>query len=313
MVYFFFILGFVVLILGAKWLVDGAGSLGVRLGLPQIVIGLTIVALGTSLPELIINVFASAKGNTDLAIGNVVGSNIINTLLIVGIAAMIYPIKVSTSTVKRSLPFNLFVTLILLLLANDFLFDRPNIIHRYDGFILLALLAFFLYISFFKSHSEEGEQVEGIQKLSLLKSIIFILFGMLGLYFGGKWIVDGTDVVARDLGISQSVIGLTLVASATSLPELVTSIIASMQKNSAIAIGNAIGSNIFNILLVLGVSALIKPIPYASSMNLQIGLLLLGSFLVLLFIKAGKTKRTITRWEGILLALGYVAFLYISF
>ncbi len=312
MTYIFFALGFIVLIMGAKWLVDGAGSIGLRFGLPQIIIGLTIVALGTSLPELVINVFASTEGNTDLAIGNVIGSNIINTLLIVGIAAFIFPIKVDKATINRDLPFNFVITLLLLLLANDLMFGRNNSINRFDGIILLALLAYFLYLTFFKSSAQGGDDSVSIKQLTLFRSVAFIALGMLGLYFGGKWIVEGAEQVATDLGISQSVIGLTLIASATSLPELVTSIIASLKKNSAIAIGNAIGSNIFNILLVLGVSALIKPIPYDSKMNMQVGLLLIGSLLLLLFIKSGKTKRTITRWEGLLMMFGYAAFLYYS-
>lgn len=310
--YIFFILGFAILILGAKWLVDGAASIGKRFGLSQLLIGLTLVALGTSLPELVINVFASIDGNTDLAIGNVLGSNIMNTLLIIGAAAFIYPISVSKQTINKDLIFNLGVIILLFVLANDYLFERPDRINRLDGFILLGFIGYFLYLSFFKSDKAEIITEEDIKTLGLWPSIGFILLGMSGLFFGGKWIVAGAEQVAGDLGFSQSLIGMTLVAAATSLPELVTSVIASFKKNSSIAIGNAIGSNIFNILLVLGLSAVIQPIPFDPGVNIQLGILGSSALLLFLFIKTGKTKRTISRWEGGLLVLGYIAFLYYS-
>lgn len=310
--YILFILGFAILILGAKWLVDGAASIGKRFGLSQLLIGLTLVAVGTSLPELVINVFASIEGNTDLAIGNVLGSNIMNSLLIIGAAALIYPIHVSRQTINKDLIFNLGVVLLLFVLANDRFFERPDVINRLDGFILLGLLCYFLYLSFFKSAKGEIEPEDEIKPIGLWASIGFILLGMTGLFFGGKWIVAGAEQVAGDLGFSQSLIGMTLVAAATSLPELVTSVIASFRKNSAIAIGNAIGSNIFNVLLVLGLSAVIHPIPFDPGVNMELGILGSSGLLLFLFIRTGKTKRTISRWEGGLLVMGYIAFLYYS-
>ncbi len=312
--YILFILGFVLLIIGAKFLIDGASSIGLRLGLSQLVIGLTIVALGTSLPELIINIFASINGKTDLAVGNVVGSNITNTLLIIGVAAIIFPIKVREIINKRDIWFNLFAGIMVLLLANDFIFGRSeNIINQFDGFILLGIFIYFLYLSFFKvKHEKEPTQEQKIKSYSLIISIVLIFAGGAGLFVGGKWIISGVSQLSADLGVSESVLGLTLIAGATSLPELVTTIVAALQKNTDIAIGNAIGSNIFNIFLVLGVSAVIKPIDYNLSLNIQIGFLVFFSLLLMLFIQTGKAKRTISRKEGVFLIVGYFCFLYYS-
>ena len=312
--YILFFLGFVVLIVGAKLLIDGASSIGLRLGLSQLVIGLTIVALGTSLPELIINIFASINGKTGLAVGNVVGSNITNTLLIIGVAAIIFPIKVREIINKRDIWFNLFAGIMVLLLANDFIFGRSeNIINQFDGFILLGIFIYFLYLSFFKiEHEKEPSSEQKIKSYSLIKSILLIIAGGAGLVVGGNWIISGVSQLSADLGVSESVLGLTLIAGATSLPELVTTIVAALQKNTDIAIGNAIGSNIFNIFLVLGISAVIKPIDYNLSLNMQIGFLVFFSLLLMLFIQTGKAKRTISRKEGVFLIFGYFCFLYYS-
>jgi cation:H+ antiporter len=311
--YILFFTGFVILILGANWLITGASSVGLRFGLSQIVIGLTIVALGTSLPELVINVFASIRGSTDLAMGNVIGSNITNTLLVIGVAAVIFPIKVQQIINKRDIWFNLMASIMVLLLANDFIFGRKhNIINQIDGLILIAIMVYYLYLSFFKDKQKTDESGEEIKILSLNKSIVFIVLGGAGLFMGGKWIISGVSQLSADLGASESALGLTLIAGATSLPELVTTIIAARKKNTDIAFGNAIGSNIFNIFLVLGCSALIKPIDFDLALNVQIGMLVLFSFLLMLFIHTGKEKTTISRREGILLIFGYFCFLYYS-
>lgn len=310
--YVLFVLGFIILILGAKFLVDGASSLGVRAGLSQLLIGLTIVALGTSLPELVINIFASIQGSSQLAIGNVLGSNIMNTLLIVGVAAIIYPIKVESSVCKRDSWINLLAILLVALLANDFVFGKSkNVLDRIDGIILLIFFVIMLYFLFSKQTVNNTDVYE-TKGFSYLKSVIYILFGILGLFFGGRWIVDGATVISTNLGVSESKIGLTLVAVATSLPELVTSIVAAFKKNTAIAIGNALGSNIFNIFLVLGTSAVIYPIKFDSSLNFEILILIGASLFLMLVIRIGKTSRTITRLEGILLATGYFVFLFLT-
>ncbi len=308
--YLLFAAGFVILTLGARYLVDGASSIGIKAGLSQILVGLTIVALGTSLPELIINVFASVQGSTGLAIGNVLGSNIMNTLLIIGVAALIYPIKVSREAFERDSIVNLIAILILLALANDVAFGRGNnTVSRIDGIILLTLFIAFLYILFSKSSKKrEDDKSENVMNHGLGLSLLMIAGGVTGLYFGGKWIVEGAITIANNMGVSESTIGLTLIAMATSLPELVTSIIAAMKKNTDIAIGNALGSNIFNIFLVLGTSAVITPIHFDVNLNFELAILILASLFVIAVMKLGKTSQTITKTEGALLTALYIAF-----
>ncbi len=312
MIYFLFFLGFVILILGAKFLVDGAASIGKKIGLSQLVIGLTIVALGTSLPEFIINLFASLDGNTGLAIGNVLGSNIMNTLLIIGIAASIYPIKMATRKCRTDVLFSLMAAIILLVLANDTFFGKAeNLIDRTDGFILLGFLFAFLYYTFFVEKKEETEEV-GIKEYHILLSLLFIIGGGLGLFFGGRWIVSGAIKIAGDFGVSDTFVGLTIIAVATSLPELVTSVIAALKKNTALAIGNAVGSNVFNVFLVLGSSSIIINIPFDTSLNLELGILIASGLLVILFIRKdfGGQKMAVSRIEGGLLILAYLCYFF---
>ncbi len=310
--YLSFFSGFALLIAGAQMLVNGASSIGIKLKVSQMIMGLTIVALGTSLPELIVNIFAGIKGNTDLAIGNILGSNITNTLLVVGVAAIIIPIHFQKKTLKRDIPFSLFAPVLLFMLANDFIFGRPNIISRSDGVVLLIFLGFFLYFTFFKQGDQNPAEQEDLKQYSLWLSVLFIVLGGTGLYFGGEWIVDGAVKIATSMGISETAMGLTLVAGATSLPELATSVIAARKNNADMALGNAVGSNILNIFLVLGVTALIKPIPYAPKLNIELGLVLVSGLLLLAFAKLGKTKNTLNRAEGILLVMIYVAFIYFT-
>ncbi len=309
--YLLFIAGFVILIQGAKWLVDGAASIGRKKGLSQIVIGLTIVAFGTSLPELVINIFASLEGSTDLAIGNVLGSNLINTLFIIGVTALIYPIKMNGPKYRTDVLFNLFAIIILAIVANDTIFGKQdNLISVADGIVLLIILAAFLYFSF-KGGSLESGAVDVIKIFPNFKSLGLVLIGTAGLYFGGKWIVGGVDGIGADFGLSQTVIGLTLVAIATSLPELVTSIIAARKKNTDLAIGNAVGSNVFNILLVLGTSAIVKPISFQPKLNIELGLLFLSALTIMVFVQLniGGSKRSISRAEGLILVILYICYL----
>lgn len=297
-------------------MIDGASSIGRKFGLPQLLIGLTIVALGTSLPELVINVFASIEGSTDLAIGNVLGSNIINTLLIIGVAASIYPISMAGKKSSMDVWFSLIITLVLYVIANyTFKKDGEPFISRYDGIIFIALLVGFLFYTFKKGGALKVEsEASETNEMKTSWSIGFIILGIAGLFFGGKWIVSGANQISTDLGLSQSVVGLTIVAAATSLPELVTSILAALKKNSDLAVGNAIGSNLFNILMVLGVSALIEPIAYDPVLNIEIYILLFATLLVLLFIKIdlGKTRKAISKLEGIILIVVYMLFLIYS-
>ncbi|MCF6170961.1 MAG: calcium/sodium antiporter [Bacteroidales bacterium] len=308
MVYFLFVLGFILLILGAKFLVDGAASIGKKSGLSQLVIGLTVVALGTSLPELVINVFASIDGNTGLAIGNVLGSNIMNTLLIIGIAAIIYPIKMAGRKCRTDVLFNLLAIFVLLILANDRFFGKPeNQINQTDGLILIAFLAAFLYYTFFVEKKAQPKE-NRVKEYSLALSLIYLAGGGLGLFFGGKWIVSGASQIAGDIGVGNTFIGLTIIAVSTSLPELVTSVIAALKKNTDLALGNAVGSNIFNIFLVLGSSSLIAPIPFHVDLNVELGILIGAGLLLILFIRMdfGRQKMAVSRIEGVLLILAYL-------
>ncbi|MBN2614227.1 MAG: calcium/sodium antiporter [Bacteroidales bacterium] len=307
-----FVSGFVLLIAGAHALVNGASSIGTRLKISQMIMGLTVVALGTSLPELIVNIFASFAGNSDLAIGNVLGSNITNTLLVVGTAAVIMPVSMSRQTLKRDIPFSLFVLVILFLLANDSIFGRPDSINRMDGLILLLLMGVFMYILFTNKKEDDLLKDIEVKMLSVPISILYIVGGSISLYYGGKWVVDGALVVAKGMGISETAMGLTLVSGATSLPEWVTSILAARKKNADMALGNAIGSNILNVLLVLGVTALIRPVTYSANLNIEVGLVFLSGLMLLLFAYTGKIKNQLNRLEGVLLILLYIAFIYFS-
>lgn len=307
-----FILGFVSLILGAQALVNGASSIGAHLKISQMVMGLTVVALGTSLPELIVNIFASISGNSALAIGNVLGSNITNTLLVVGAAAVIMPVSMGKQTTNRDIPFSLFILVILFFLANDSFFGRQESINRFDGAILLIFMVIFLYVLFSNKNKDDLLMDLEVKKDSVFLSITYILVGSVALYFGGKWIVGGALVIAGKMGISETAMGLTLVSGATSLPELVTSILAARKKNANMALGNAIGSNILNVLLVLGITAVIRPIPFSANLNVEIGLVFVSGIMLLIFARTGKIKNQLNRIEGLLLILLYVAFIYFS-
>ena len=317
LIYILFILGFILLIKGADLLVAGASAIARRFNVSDLVIGLTVVAFGTSTPELFVNIVASARGNSEIAIGNVLGSNIANILLILGISAAIYPLSVSKGTVWKEIPFSLLAVIILGLMANDRGIDAADIsrLTRIDGLVLLAFFSIFLYYSFGIAKAIEGLTDHVPAKAQgIAKSFLLILAGLIGLTLGAKWIVDGAVSFAKSLGMSESLVGLTIVAVGTSLPELATSAMAAYKKNSEIAVGNVVGSNIFNIFFVLGVSATIRPLPFQAGSNVDIGVVIASSLFLFLFIFTGKT-RSLDRWEGILFLLlyaGYIAFLAIN-
>ena len=255
------------MILGANWLVDGATSVGIRAKLSPLIIGLTIVAFGTSLPELIVNVFSCARGSSGLAIGNIVGSNIMNILLILGVAATIYPIDVSRISIRRDIPVGFLATASLFLMANDFFLGHSNTINWMEGLVLILFAAGYLYLTMVKNEKPDSE-VEAVQiPLPWWKTILFLVFGIVGLYLGGELVSTNAQVIAKAWGMSEAMIGLTVVAMATSLPELITSIVAATKKNAGIAIGNVLGSNILNIFVVLGISSLITPLQFDRQMN----------------------------------------------
>ena len=304
-----FIVGLILLVIGSNWLVDGASSLARRFNISDLVIGLTIVAFGTSSPELVVNLVASFNGNTDIAIGNVVGSNIFNILLILGISAMITPVVVKSTTTWKEIPFSILAVFVMAIMANDILLDGDpkSGISRIDGMVLLCFFLIFLAYTFalakHKNHTPETNE----KTISLRKSIVFIILGLLGLFFGGKFLVDGAIDIARIFGLSEQVIGLTVVAAGTSMPELFTSVIAAIKKNSDIAIGNVVGSNIFNIFLILGLSASIRPIPYDMKSNLDLLVLFISSLLMFLFLFIGKGRR-INRIQGAFFLLAFLAY-----
>ena len=247
--------GLLLILIGANGLTDGAASVAKRFRIPSIVIGLTIVAFGTSAPELAVSVSSALKGSADIAIGNVVGSNIFNTLMIVGCTALFAPIVITRNTLRKEIPLCILSSIALLICANDILLNHAteNVISITDGLLLLCFFAIFMGYTFAIASGSNGEgQDEEIRQLPMCRSILYIIGGLAGLIFGGQWFVEGASNIARSLGVSESIIGLTLVAGGTSLPELATSIVAALKKNPEIAIGNVIGSNLFNIFFVLG-------------------------------------------------------------
>lgn len=303
--------GLVLILLGANGLTDGAASVAKRFRIPSIVIGLTIVAFGTSAPELTVSLSSALKGSADIAIGNVVGSNIFNTLMIVGCTALFAPIVITRNTLRKEIPLCILASIVLLICANDVLLNHAaeNIISITDGLLLLCFFVIFLGYTFtIASHdNNEGQHGEEVRLLPVWRSILYILGGLAGLIFGGQWFVEGATNIARNLGISESVIGLTLVAGGTSLPELATSIVAALKKNPEIAIGNVIGSNLFNIFFVLGCSASITPLRLSGITNFDF-LVLVGSGILLWLFGLFFAKRTITRIEGSILVFCYIAY-----
>jgi len=310
LVYILFIIGFGLLIKGADLLVDGASSFAKKLKIPAIVIGLTIVAFGTSMPELVVNIFASAGGQADIAFGNVLGSNIVNILLILGLSAIVYPLAVQRNTTYKEIPLALLAVLVIGVLANDFLIDKlpQSLLSRGDGLILILFFVIFLYYIYTISKSGEASKDLQVKKYKYWQDAFMIILGLVGLVIGGKWIVDGASTLARTLGMSEALIGLTIVAVGTSLPELATSAIAAYKKQADIAVGNIVGSNIFNIFWILGLSAVIRPLPFSSTMNFDIMITLAATLLLFVSMFLGQ-KHKLERWQGIVFVLLYVFYI----
>lgn len=303
------VLGFVLLVKGADWLVDGASAIARRFGISDLVIGLTVVAFGTSMPEFVVNMVSVAEGSTDLAITNILGSNIINTFVILGVTALIWPI----TSQKRSRQFD--IPLSILACAMVYVFVRYNVpseqqpgITRLGGIILLVLFIWFL-TNTFRHAKEQPEEAENEAKpLGIGLALLFLFAGLAGLVVGGEMIVKSAVQIATNLGVSEAVIGLTVVALGTSLPELATSAMAAFKHNCDIALGNVIGSNIFNVFFVLGTSAVVRPLPAYTGIQLDAWTAVIGSLLVWIFVMSNK-KRQIKRWGGAVLLLVYAAFL----
>ena len=301
------VIGFLLLVKGADAFVDGASSVAKKLRIPAFVIGLTIVAFGTSAPELAVSLTSAMKGSNDIAIGNVVGSNIFNTLVVLGASAAITPIVVEKGMIKRDYPLSILAAVLLGILAMDTIFFKASVmtLGRVDGIILLIAFAGFMYMTVkagMDGRTEEGEENEA---MPIVKSLIFMVLGLVGIVWGGDLSVEGAKEIARFFGVSEALIGLTIVAVGTSLPELVTSIIAAKKGESDIAVGNVIGSNIFNIFLILGASATILPMTVSGTYLYDMAMLI--AVMVLTYLPIAKTKK-VSRGMGIGMVLVYVAY-----
>ncbi len=307
------IIGFIILIKGADIFVDGASSLANNFKVSKVLIGLTIVAFGTSAPEFAVSIKSMLSGSGDIVLGNVIGSNIFNALLILGVASIVYPLTVKKDTTKKELPLVFLITSIFCVLACDTLFDKnaTNIFSRADGLVICLFFTIFLYYLFSMAFKDKGlKQVEK-PKYALMKSILFTIFGIGAIIVGSNFVVDGATYIAESLGVSEKVIALTIVAFGTSLPELVTSVVASIKHEADIAVGNVIGSNIFNICIVLGIPTLIfGGIPATSFNYVDLLVLLVSSFVIWLF---SFRDYEISKKEGFMLLLIFVIYYGIMF
>jgi cation:H+ antiporter len=299
------IIGFIILSYGAIFLVDGSASIARRMKVSQIVIGLTIVAFGTSAPELLVNIISSLKGQDEIGFGNIIGSNIFNILAVLGVAGALRPITVQKSTVWKQMPFLFFGTVLVFGFLNNFGMEG-FLLSRLDGIFLIVILGIFYYFTL-SDNLQDQLDIE-INDFTVLKSVMLIIGGMFGLYFGAKLVVVYAVKIATELHVSPKLIALTIVAFGTSLPELVTSVVAVIRKHNDIAIGNIVGSNLFNLFLVLGVSAIISPMQYNVVMNSDYIFLIVITFFLFVTMFTGK-KHKLDRWEAILFLILYIGYL----
>lgn len=305
----FILVGIVLVLWGADRLTDGAVAVAEKIKMPQIVIGLTIVAMGTSMPEFCVSLVSALKGTTDLAVGNIVGSNIFNTLLIVGVSAWVAPMTILKSTVRKDIPFALFASVVLLIMCLD------GNISRLDAGILFVLFLVFMYVTLKGAKTKDDDttaktdSIEDNKKpMATWLSIVWIIVGLACLIGGSNLFVEGATKVAEHIGVSEAVIGLTIVAGGTSLPELATSVVSARKGNSGIAIGNVLGSNVFNILAILGVTGVITPMHLQGITMLDLSMMVFSTLLVWLF---SFTKYKIVRWEGIVLTIVFIGYMVV--
>jgi cation:H+ antiporter len=311
--YLFLVAGFILLVKSADYLVNGASAIAKKFNISDMVIGLTVVAFGSSLPELFVNVVASTEGSTGVATGNILGSNIANILLIIGTCGLLKTLKVPRGTVKADIPMGLLAVIVLAASVNDQFLDHYNysLLSRSDGLVFLGFFLIFFHYSFSLSKRDPLEEVpENLKEMHWALSAGLIFIGIIGLAGGAELIVRGAVDIAQSFGVSDEIIGLTIVAIGTSLPELAASVVAAYKGQSEMAVGNVAGSNIFNIFFVLGISATIKPLPFSQSNNLDILMVIFANILLLLFMTTGR-KRFVDRWEGglmLFIYFGYLAF-----
>ena len=317
MVYLFLLLGFLFLIKGADYFVDGSSNIATLLKIPPLVIGLTIVAFGTSSPEAAVSVTASIQGQNEIALGNIIGSNIFNLLCVAGMSAFIKPLSVKKSILIKEFPFLILSSILLLVLSNDLIFQQTqnSILSNSDGLVFLMFFCIFIYYLLEVSLNSRNESLNSnndcdtnIYKsnMSLSKSIIFSVIGIFGIVIGGKLVVDCSSIIALNFGVSEKIIGITIVSIGTSLPEFVTSVVAASKGESDIALGNVIGSNIFNILFILGVSSLINPISIDNNIFLDLFIMIIFTITTYIF---SIRKKDINKFEGIILIIAYIAYM----
>lgn len=312
--YFLLVIGFVLLIKGADIFVDGASSIAKKMGIPSVIVGLTIVSLGTSAPELSVSIISALNGSNDIAVGNVVGSNLFNSLMVLGVTAIVLPLIIIKSKVRNDFFVCIGVSALLLFLTFDSIIfgGESNILSRLDGIILITLCVCYIAYLVFKSFKTETEPLTEKEKnANVFAKIFLMIVGVIAIVYGGDFVVDSASNIATSFGMSQKLVGLTIVAMGTSLPELVTSIVAALKGENDIALGNVLGSNIFNILLILGVSATISPIAVSSTMLFDfIYLIAITVFIFILVFLLGKQKeKKLTRIEGFILVAIYVAYM----
>jgi len=293
------ILGFAMLVKGADWFVDGSSGIAAKFGIPQLIIGLTIVAMGTSAPEAAVSITAAIKGNADITVGNIVGSNILNILIILGISVLIIPLLVAKSTIFIEIPFMIVVTFILLGIGYD------GTIKLWEGLLLLGVFILYLTYLFYMAKKNKENNEDSVKELSIAKALIFTVIGLVLVVFGSHVTVDAATKIAQEVGLSERFIGLTIVALGTSLPELFTSVMAARKGNADIAIGNIVGSNIFNILFVVGLSAVIIPVPFATGFRFDT---LVAVFAGVLLMVCAIKGRKLPRWSGVVMLLCYALY-----
>lgn len=310
---FILLAGLSLILFGANWLVDGSSSIAKRFGISEFVIGLTIVGIGTSTPEMVVSFLSSFQGKADMAIGNIVGSNIFNTMMILGVTALIAPLAITKSNLKKDIPLNIIVTILLILLGMNFtLFGKgQDQLSRIDGVILLTVFAWYIWTSFRSDTADSEEDGEGIKEYKTGISVLLIVAGLAGLIIGGRLFVNSATELAKMFGVSDKFIAITVMAAGTSMPELATCVVAALKGRGQLALGNVLGSNISNILLILGGAALINPLSFSGMTYVDLGAVLLSAIFILgsayLF-----RKKQLDRFEGIILLLmeaGYMWYL----